>query len=66
MLPVNAEFEKTIKHKNFIFSNGIDLIYELFNFESKFNNKLLSKSIQFIGKNPVMNKFFTNIADKGF
>ncbi len=63
---VNAEFEKTIKHKNFIFSNGIDLIYELFNFESKLNNKLLSKSIQFIGKNPVMNKFFTNIADKGF
>ena len=31
------EFEKNIKDKNYIFSTGIDWIYELFNFESKIN-----------------------------
>ena len=25
---VNLEFQKKLKHKNFIFSNGIDLIHE--------------------------------------
>jgi 2-octaprenyl-6-methoxyphenol hydroxylase len=63
---VNKEFEQTIKHKNFIFSNGVDFIYEFFNFESKLKSNSLSKSIQFIGKNPTLNKFFTNIADQGF
>jgi len=32
---VNLEFQKKIKHKNFIFSNGIDLIHEFFNIERK-------------------------------
>ena len=62
---VNYEFEKKIKHKNFIFSNGIDFIHEFFNFERKINTNLLSKSVQFLGRNPSVNKFFTKIADKG-
>ena len=60
------EFEKKSKHKNLIFSNGIDLVNEFFNIERKTNNSLLSKSVQFIGKNPSINKMFTKIADKGF
>ena len=32
---VNSEFQKKIKHKNFIFSNGVDLIHEFFNIERK-------------------------------
>ena len=32
---VNQEFQKNTKHRNFIFSNGIDFIYEFFNYESK-------------------------------
>ena len=63
---INIEFDKILRHKNFIFSNGIDLIHELFNFERKFKNNRISKSIQYIGKNPLLNKVFTNIADKGF
>ena len=43
---VNYEFEKKSKHKNYIFSNSIDLIQEFFNFERKFNNNILSKSIE--------------------
>ena len=62
---VNLEFEKSLKYKNFIFSNGIDAIYELFNFETKIKNNILSKSIQFLGKNNLINKAFTKIADRG-
>ena len=60
------EFEKKTKHKNLIFSNGIDLVNEFFNIERKTNNSLLSKSVQFIGKNPSISKIFTKIADTGF
>ena len=63
---VSEEFENISKHKNFIFSNSIDLIYEFFNFERKTKNTLLSKSIQKLGKNPSLNKMFTKIADTGF
>ena len=49
-ISVNKEFEKETKSKNYIFSNGIDLIYELFNVESKLGNDFLSKSIQFLEK----------------
>ena len=62
---VNKEFEKNLKHKNFIFSNGVDLIHEFFNIERKTNNNILSKSVQFLGKNSSVNKVFTKIADKG-
>ena len=42
---------KKIRHKNYIFSNGIDLIHEFFNFERKLNNNILSKSVKLLGKN---------------
>ncbi len=59
------DFEKKIKHKNYIFSSGVDFVYELFNFESKINNPILSKSVQFLGKNKYVNKFLTNLANNG-
>tara|TARA_B100000902_G_scaffold140790_1_gene138720 strand:+ start:4246 stop:5319 length:1074 start_codon:yes stop_codon:yes gene_type:complete len=59
------DFEKKIKHKNFIFSKGIDFIYEFFNLESKFNNSVLSKSVQQIGKNKFINNFFAKVANRG-
>ncbi len=62
---IGSEFEKKIKHKNYIFSNSIDFIYEFFNFERKLKNDVLSKSIQALGKSPSLNKIFTKIADKG-
>ena len=64
-ISIVKDFEKNTKNKNFLFSNGIDLIYEFFSFESKFKNKKLSKFIQFLGKNKPMNKFFKSFADKG-
>ena len=55
------EFEKNMRHKNYLFSSGIDTIYEIFNFENKLGNNLFSKSIQFFGQNKIMNKFFTKV-----
>ena len=62
---VNMEFEKKLRHKNYIFSNGIDLIHEFFNFERKLNSNALVKSIKILGKNQSVNKMFTKIADRG-
>ena len=62
---INSEFESKTKHKNFIFANGVDLIHEFFNLERKIKSSTLSKSIQFLGKIPKLNKVFTKVADKG-
>ena len=62
---INSEFENKTKHTNFIFANGVDLIHEFFNLEKKIKNDSISKSIQFLGKNPSINKIFTKIADRG-
>ena len=62
---INTEFENNLKDKNFIFSNGIDLIYEFFNIEENLNSSFLRKSIQNFGKNTFVNKIFTKIADRG-
>ena len=62
---INSEFEKKIKHKNFIFSQGVDFIHEFFNFERKFSNNILSKSVQILGKNNSINNFFKKVVDQG-
>ena len=62
---LNIEFENNQKHKNYIFSSGIDLIHQFFNLERKTKNEFLSKSIQYFNKNSSINKIFTKIADKG-
>jgi 2-octaprenyl-6-methoxyphenol hydroxylase len=62
---VNLEFQKKLRHKNLIFSNGVDLIYEFFNIERKMKNSFLSKSVKLISNYPYINKMFTKIADRG-
>ena len=59
------DFEKKTRHKNYIFSNGVDFIYEFFSLESKLSSNLLSKFIRIAGKNKYFNKFFTKFADNG-
>ena len=36
-----------------------------FKFESKLDNPIVSKSVQFLGNNRYLNSFFTKMADKG-
>ena len=62
---INDEFENIAKHRNFIFTNGIDFIHEFFNMERKIKNNLLSKTIQKFSNYPPINKMFTKIADRG-
>ncbi len=62
---VLIDFEKKVRHKNYIFSNGIDFIYEFFKLESKIRSNVLSKFIQLLSKNKITNKFLINSADKG-
>ena len=59
------EFEKRTKHMNFIFSNGIDFIYEFFNFDKKKENKNLSKILRAIGKNKKFTNTLIDFADQG-
>ena len=59
------EFEKKTKNKNFLFSSGIDLIYETFSIDNKFENNNFNKFLKMIGKNKKLNKYFINVADKG-
>ena len=59
------EFENKMKSKNYIFSNGIDFIYEYFNSESKLNVNLLSKFVKFLGNKNKVNKIFKKVADEG-
>jgi len=59
------DFEKSMKHKNFLFSNGIDLIYEIFKLEGNIKNNVIGKTIKLFGKNKMLKDFFTKTADGG-
>jgi len=59
------EFEKKTKHRNFIFSQGIDLIYNFFDQERKINGKLISNSLKYFGKNKYFKEIFSKFADEG-
>ena len=60
-----ADFEKQTRNKNFIFSSGIDFIYEFFNIEKKIKNKNITKILKTIGKNKNLNNYFIKLADTG-
>jgi 2-octaprenyl-6-methoxyphenol hydroxylase len=59
------DFEKATKNKNFIFSNSIDFIYEIFNFDKETSNNSFNKILKIIGKNKNLNNYFIKVADKG-
>jgi 2-octaprenyl-6-methoxyphenol hydroxylase len=59
------EFENITKDKNFIFCNGIDFIYEFFNFDKKTKNKNLSKALKYLGRNKSFKNIMIKFADSG-
>lgn len=59
------DFQRKIQSKNYIFSSGIDWIYELFNLESKIKSNLLKQCINVIGNNKVVNMYLKKFADIG-
>ena len=62
---VCIEFQNNVKSKNFVFSEGINFIYEYFNYENKIGNNLIDSTARLIGQNKILNKLFKNIADVG-
>ena len=60
-----ADFEKETRNKNFLFSNGIDFIYEVFNFDKKLKNKSFNNILKTIGKKKFLTNYFIKLADKG-
>ena len=63
---VCLDFERKLKHKNYLFSSGIDFIYEFFNLESSIKNNRMGKVLEFFGKNKSLKNFVTKFADDGF
>ncbi len=59
------EFQNKTKSKNFIFSEGIDFIYESFNSKGRLKNNFIDKTVKLIGQNKFINKYFIKIADSG-
>jgi 2-octaprenyl-6-methoxyphenol hydroxylase len=59
-------FEKKTRHKNFIFSNSIDFIHEIFNIEKKIKNQSFNKVLKLVGKNKNVTNYLIRLADKGF
>jgi len=59
------DFEKKTKSKNFLFSSGIDFIYEIFNIEKQRNNISFNKILKTILKNKKLNNLFIKLADRG-
>ena len=59
------DFEKQAKTKNFLFSNSVDFIYEVFNFDKSKKNKIFIKILKAIGKNKNLTKNFIKLADRG-
>ena len=62
---VCVEFQSRTKSRNFIFSEGVDFIYESFNSNDKFKKNFIDRSVKLIGKNKLMNEYFKKIADIG-
>ena len=60
-----SDFEKKTKNKNFIFSNSVDFIYEVFNFDKKIINKNFNKFLKIIGQNTSITNYLIKVADKG-
>jgi len=62
---VCVEFQNNVKSKNFVFSEGINFIYEYFNSENKIGDDLIDSTARLIGRNKILNKYFKNFADRG-
>ena len=59
------EFQKKTKNKNFIFSSGVDFIYEIFNFNKKTKGININKILKILGTNKNFKNLIIKLADKG-
>jgi 2-octaprenyl-6-methoxyphenol hydroxylase len=62
---INKDFESKSRHLNFIFSSGIDFIFEFFNFDNNYIKFYTNKIFKNLNKNKFLNKLIINFADRG-
>ena len=62
---VCVKFQEVTKSNNLVFSEGINFIYESFNFQNKIKFNFIDKTIKLVGKNKPINSYLKKIADKG-
>ena len=60
-----VDFEKKTKHKNYLFSNGIDFVYEFFKLDNKISNNISKELFKLVNKNKNINNFFSKYANEG-
>ena len=69
-LPVDEnclkDFENNFKYKNFLFANGLDLIYEFFKIENKIPTIFSKNFFDVIDRNIYLKNLSSKIANKGF
>ena len=58
-------FEKKTKHLNFLFSYGIDFIYEFFNVDNKLNNIISLSVLKRLSKSQIFKEYVNHVSDKG-
>ena len=58
------EFQNKTKNRNFIFSSGIDFIYEFFNFDKKKKGNILNKIFKYFGTNKIFMNSLLNLQIK--
>ncbi len=62
---VCVKFQEVTKSNNLLFSEGINFIYESFNFQNKIKFNFIDKTIKLVGRNKSINSYLKKIADKG-
>ncbi len=62
---INCEFEKKVKHFNFIYSNGINFLHDFFKFDSLYQSNFSHKILSLVNKNKTINNFFIRAANQG-
>ena len=60
-----SDFEKETKNKNFLFSNAIDFIHEIFKLDKDTRSKKFNNVLKTIGNNTNLTNYFIKLADKG-
>ena len=62
---ISEIFEKETKHFNFLFSTGIDFIYEFFKFDNKIKNNYSKKIFNFVNNDKLLIKYIKDFANRG-
>ena len=59
------KFESMTKHKNYIFSSGVDFIHEFFKFDNNLNCLISKYIFNILSNNKLFKHYISNYANKG-